>query len=62
MILFSRADKLVKLKFICLLFDFEHRKQIDREQLTLMVTLFLSGVAKLFNIHSQVKENTDIVD
>eukprot|EP00341_Mesodinium_pulex_P001162 CAMPEP_0116914894 /NCGR_PEP_ID=MMETSP0467-20121206/17599_1 /TAXON_ID=283647 /ORGANISM="Mesodinium pulex, Strain SPMC105" /LENGTH=105 /DNA_ID=CAMNT_0004591443 /DNA_START=152 /DNA_END=469 /DNA_ORIENTATION=- len=62
MILFSKAEKVVKLKFICLLFDFEKRKQIEKEQLLVMVTLFLSGIFKLFTVHTNITENVDVVD
>jgi len=62
MIIFAKADKLLKLKFICVLFDFEHCKQINREQLTLMTTLLISGIAKLFKIKCIVKDNSDLVD
>ena len=62
MIIFAKSDKVLKLKFICILFDFEHRKQITREQLILIVTLLVSGIAKLFTLKCNVKDNSDLVD
>lgn len=62
MVIFGKADAILKLKFICLLFDFDKRKQIERDQLTVMLTCYLSAIFKLFTVNTNIKENTEVVE
>jgi len=62
MAIFAKAEKMLKLKFILLIFDFEHKKQLEKDTILLIITLFFSGISKLFTFRTNIKSNTVLLE